>query len=73
MACSPTVFSFLLKCYFLGDVFSDYATFFWGGSLLFRVAPVAYGGSQARSLVGAAATRLYHSHNNAGSKSATSW
>jgi len=33
-----------------------------------RAAPMAYGGSQARSLIGAVATGLHHSHNNAGSE-----
>ena len=33
---------------------------------LFRPAPVSYGGSQARGLIGAAATSLHHSHSNAG-------
>ena len=32
-------------------------------------APVAYGGSQARSQMGAVATGLRHSHSNAGSES----
>ena len=31
-------------------------------------APVAYGGSQARGQVGAAATGLHHGHSNAGSE-----
>ena len=35
--------------------------------LLFTAAPVAYGGSQARGPMGAAATGLHHSHSNAGS------
>ena len=39
-------------------------SFFFG---LLRVAPAAYGGSQARSQVKAKATGLHHSHNNAGS------
>ena len=34
---------------------------------LFRAAPSAYGGSQARSQIGAIATGLCHSHSNAGS------
>ena len=34
---------------------------------LFRAAPVSYGGSQARVLIGAIAAGLYHSHSNAGS------
>ena len=36
--------------------------------LLFRAVPVAYGGSQARGPVGAAAARLHHSHSIAGSE-----
>ena len=31
-------------------------------------APVAYGGSQARGLIGAVAASLHHSHSNTGSK-----
>ena len=34
----------------------------------FRAAPVAYGGSQARSRIGATAASLYHSHSNKGSE-----
>ena len=33
-----------------------------------RAAPVAYGGSQARGLIGAVATGLRQSHSNAGSE-----
>ena len=33
-----------------------------------RAFPAAYGGSQARGLIGAVATSLHHSHNNARSK-----
>ena len=36
--------------------------------LLFRAAPVAYGGSQARGPIGAVATGLHHSHSNVGSE-----
>ena len=36
---------------------------------LFRVTHVAYGNSQARALIGAAAACLHHTHSNAGSKS----
>ena len=46
------------------DVFL-YFTFFF---LLFRAIPAAYGGSQARGVIGAVATGLYHSRSNAGSK-----
>ena len=33
-----------------------------------RATPVAYGGSQARGLIGAVATSLLQSHSNVGSK-----
>ena len=32
---------------------------------LFMAIPVEYGGSQARGLIGAVATSLWHSHSNA--------
>ena len=35
-----------------------------GGGLLFRAAPAAYGGSQARDQIRAVAASLYHSHSN---------
>ena len=35
---------------------------------LFRASPAAYGGSQARVLIGAVAASLCHSHSNAGSE-----
>ena len=38
--------------------------FFWGGGGLFRASPTAYGGSQARGLIGATASSLCHSHSN---------
>ena len=37
--------------------------FFFG---LFRAAPTAYGGSQARGVIGAVAASLNHSHSNVG-------
>ena len=36
---------------------------------LFRATPTAYGRSQARGQIRAAAAGLYHSHSNTGSKS----
>ena len=36
--------------------------------LVFRASPVAYGGSQARGLIGTTAASLRHSHSKAGSK-----
>ena len=41
---------------------------FLGGWLFGGSAPTAYGGSQARSLIGVAAATLHHSHSNMGSK-----
>ena len=39
--------------------------FFWGGVLFAfsRATPTAYGGSQARGLIGSVATGLRHSHS----------
>ena len=36
--------------------------------LLFRAAPAAYGGSQARNQIGATTASLRHSHSNTGSE-----
>ena len=55
---------------------SPWASFFFLSFLSFVVvvvaiswaAPAAYGGSQARGLIGAVATGLRQSHSNAGSK-----
>ena len=47
---------------------SFFFVFFGGGFLLFKSAPVAYGTSQARGCIGAAAAGLHHSHGNEGSK-----
>ena len=41
--------------------------FFWSFCLL-RATPAAYGGSQARGLIGAVATGLRQSHSNVGSE-----
>ena len=38
-----------------------------GGGTLFRASLSAYGGSQARGLIGATAAGLCHSHSKAGS------
>ena len=44
-------------------------TFFFFGLFAFSTAPLAaYGGSQARSLIGAGATGLHQSHSNTESK-----
>jgi len=40
----------------------------WGFFAFSRAAPVAYGGSQARGLIGAVAAGLRQSHSNLGSK-----
>ena len=36
--------------------------------MLFRVVPVAHGGSQARDQIGTAVAGLWHSHSNTGSE-----
>ena len=41
---------------------------FFGLFVLFRATPTAYGGSQARGLIGPVATRLRRSHSNARSE-----
>ena len=46
------------------EMLSDF--FFFSGS--FRAAPAAYGGAQARGLIGAIAPSLHHSHRNARSE-----
>ena len=47
------------------DVPHKLGVFFFFAFLLFRATPMAYGGSQARDLIGATAAGLYHSHSNA--------
>ena len=54
------------------DIHMSFLLFFW---IFFfclfafsRAAPTAYGGSQARCLIGAIATGLCQSHSNAGSE-----
>ena len=42
--------------------------FFFGFFIFSRAVPAAYGGSQARGLIGAVAAGLCHSHSNARSK-----
>ena len=50
-----------------GDEFT-LGKYFFVVIVLFRAAPVAYGGSQARSQIRATANGLCHSHSNAGSE-----
>ena len=45
-----------------------YFILFLFGLLSFRGTTTAYGSSQARGLIGAAAAGLHHSHSNAGSE-----
>ena len=52
-------------CLLAGRLFSFF--FFLFVFCLFRAAPAAYGGSQARGSVGATAAGLHPSHSNAGS------
>ena len=54
---------------FLGSqVYSVDLSFFFSFFLFFTAALTAYGRSQARGWIGAAAARLRHGHSNAGSK-----
>ena len=55
-----------ISCLAIKQEFYSISTFFFFG--LFRAAPEAYGGSQARGSRGAKAAGLYHSHSNAGSE-----
>ena len=54
-----------MKCKTGNDEFKK---IFFVFSSFFRAAPVAYGGSQSRGLIGATATGLHHSHSNARSE-----
>ena len=45
-----------------------FTLFYFWSFVLFRAAPMAYGGSQARGLIVATAAILYHSHSNATTK-----
>ena len=54
-------------CAIMGNLFYVF-NFYFFCLMLFRAALVAYGGSQARGLIGAVATSLPQSHSNAGSK-----
>ena len=55
-------------CSFFLSFSSFYISFYFFIFCLFRAAPTAYGGSQARGLIGAIAAGLYHSHSNARSE-----
>ena len=61
-----TLFLFRYVCSFV-LVFIFYL-FIYFGLCPFRATHVAYGGSQARGLIGAEAAGLYHSHGNARSE-----
>ena len=49
------------------QIWKIFRLFFFLSFCLSRAAPTAYGGSQARDLIGAVAAGLCHSHSNAGS------
>ena len=51
-----------------GHVMKSFLFFFFFVFCLFRAMPAAYGGSQARGLIGTLATGLHHSHSNVGSE-----
>ena len=63
----------LLNCWDVADLFISFLflSFFFFFFCLFAIswaAPAAYGGSQARGLIGAVATSLRQSHSNLGSE-----
>ena len=64
------VFSGVFAClmFFIYSFIYSYLSFPFFSFLSFRAAPAAYGGSQARGRMGAAASSLCHTHGNAGSK-----
>ena len=66
---SSFLFSYFLKsiCKFL-CVWTLTQSLFYECPHFFGATPVAYGGSQARGRVGAAAAGLHHSHSNTGSE-----
>ena len=48
----------------ISEVIAMFFLFFFFFSLSFRATPEAYGGSQARGLIGAVAAGLHQSHSN---------
>ena len=58
--------SFLTEKFIFKGVTTFVFHFFIFGLFFFRVVPEAFGGSQARGLIGAVAASLYHSHSNMG-------
>ena len=62
------MFSILLIIYIGVGLLDHMITLFNFFCLLFRATSMAYGGSQARSQIGAVAASLHHSHSNPGSK-----
>ena len=59
----------ILTCIHYNYIFSPtLSSVFFFVFCLFMAAPKAYGGSQARGLIGAIAAGLHHSHSNSGSE-----
>ena len=56
------------KATFFFHCFKDFISYLFIYVLLFKASLVAYGGSQARSQIGATAASLCHSHSNVGSE-----
>ena len=59
------VLQLVYSSYIYDKIFPSFLIFFFW---LFRGAPMAYGNSQARDQIGAAAAGLDHNHSNAGSE-----
>ena len=67
--CFTVIFTYISLILWLIVLFKTY--FYFLNFLVFlslRAAPAAYGGSQARGLIGAVATSLHHSHSNSGTE-----
>ena len=79
MPCFSSVFAYYLCDFMIQDtllllslvnvsVVFCYWGFFFVYLFVFRAAPMAYGGSQARGHIGATAASLFHSHRKARSE-----
>ena len=66
-ALAYNLFIFLLKESIAISFFHN-SSFLFVLFFLFRAIPIAYGSSQARGQIGAAAAGLHYSHSNTGSK-----
>ena len=64
----PVCFPLVVYCYLSSSKLDVIRIFLRVSFCLFRATTAAYGGSQARGLMGAVAAGLHHSHSNARSE-----